>query len=120
MEDQMVFFSPPSISFAVAPISPRDGLHSASAPTYSSESLTSPPISDISDLEDWNSMSVDDQLNSLSKLGLQELKTVTHMKHPDYYITGGDVVFLVCRYPQACHILSHHLSPCLFRATDVG
>lgn len=113
----MVSFSSPSINFAVAPDSPHYGLSTASPRTYSSESLSSPPISDISELEDCDSMSLDDQLNSLSELRIQDLKSGTDMKHPDYYITGGDVVFLVRRCIQSnmC-CLSFHL----LRAIDVG
>lgn len=38
-------------------------------------------------------MSLNDQLQSLSDLRLDDVKLIN--KHPNYYIAGGDVVFLV-------------------------
>lgn len=89
----MVSLSFPAINCASAPDISPDDFDSLSSPSSSVSSFELASVSDSVELEDWGIMSLNDQLQSLSDLRLDDVKLIN--KHPNYYIAGGDVVFLV-------------------------
>lgn len=89
----MVSLSFPALNCASASDISRDDFDSLSSPTSSVSSFELASVSDSAELEDWSIMSLNDQFQSLSDLRLDDVQLIN--KHPNYYIAGGDVVFLV-------------------------